>query len=177
MITIEGGIIWPNVPEAEITPVANSGEYLFLSIVGNDNNPIVTTVAPTIPVDAAKNAPTTTTETAKPPGKWPNTLAIVVNNSPAIFDLSSVMPINTNIKTASKVSIDWPAITLSFILLTTNEIFLVIAFSHPPGKSACCITGNSGYRNTDMSTLDTPCAINSLYCKLEVSITEWTIRP
>ena len=85
MITIEGGIIWPSVPEAEITPVANSGEYLFLSIVGNDNKPIVTTVAPTIPVDAAKNAPTTTTETAKPPGKWPNTLAIVVNNSPAIF--------------------------------------------------------------------------------------------
>ena len=69
MITIEGGIICPSVPEAEITPVANSGEYLFLSIVGKDNKPIVTTVAPTIPVDAAKKAPTTTTDTAKPPGK------------------------------------------------------------------------------------------------------------
>ena len=55
-----------SVPEAEITPVANSGEYLFLALLVMIINPIVTTVAPTIPVDAAKNAPTTTTETAKP---------------------------------------------------------------------------------------------------------------
>ena len=99
-------MIWPNVPEAEITPVANCGEYPFRNIVGRDNKPIVTTVAPTIPVEAARNAPTTTTDTAKPPGRPPKTRAIEVSKSFAIFDFSSVIPMRTNIKTASNVSID-----------------------------------------------------------------------
>ena len=105
-ITIEGGIICPNVPEAAITPVESSGEYPFLSMVGRDNKPMVTTVAPTIPVEAAKKAPTTTTDTARPPGKGPKTLAIVVSKSFAIFDLSNVIPIKTNIKTARRTSMD-----------------------------------------------------------------------
>ena len=99
-------MICPKVPDAAITPVESSGEYPFLSMVGRESKPIVTTVAPTMPVDAAKNAPTTTTETAKPPGKGPKTLAMVVSRSFAILDLSSVMPIKTNIKTASRTSID-----------------------------------------------------------------------
>jgi hypothetical protein len=32
---------------------------------------MVTTVAPTMPVEAAKKAPTTTTDTARPPGSGP----------------------------------------------------------------------------------------------------------
>ena len=105
---------------------------------------MVTTVAPTIPVDAAKKAPTTTTETAKPPGKGPKTRAIVVSKSFAILDLSNVMPINTNIKTASKTSIDCPAKTRSLIRLTIKEIFLSRAVSQPPLKSGSTILGKSG---------------------------------
>ena len=84
----------------------SSGEYPFRSIVGRESKPIVTTVAPTIPVDAAKKAPTTTTETANPPGNGPKTLAMVVSRSFAILDLSNVMPIKTNIKTARRTSMD-----------------------------------------------------------------------
>ena len=89
-----------------MTPVDSSGEYPFRNMVGNDSKPIVTTVAPTIPVDAAKNAPTTTTDTAKPPGKGPKTFAMVVSRSLAIFERSKVIPMSTNINTASSVSMD-----------------------------------------------------------------------
>jgi len=47
---------------------------------------MATTVAPTIPVDAARNAPTTTTDTARPPGSGPNTRAIVVSKSNNIIE-------------------------------------------------------------------------------------------
>ena len=114
------------------------------SIVGNDNKPMVTTVAPTIPVDAAKKAPTTTTETAKPPGKGPKTLAIVVSKSFAILDLPHVIPIKTNINTASKTSIDWPARTRSLIRFTMKEIFLSRAVSQPPLNNGSIIFGKSG---------------------------------
>ena len=65
--TIEGGIICPSVPEAAIVPVARPCEYLFFNIAGNEINPIATTVAPTIPVVAASNAPTKTTDIPRPP--------------------------------------------------------------------------------------------------------------
>ena len=92
---------------------------------------MVTTVAPTIPVEAAKNAPTTTTETAKPPGRGPNTRAIVVSKSLAIFERSRVMPIKTNIKTASNVSIDCPARTRSLIRFTMKDTLRSRATSQP----------------------------------------------
>ena len=144
MITIDGGIICPSVPDAEMTPVANCGEYLFRSMVGNDSSPIVTTVAPTIPVEAARKAPTTTTDTARPPGRPPKTRAMDVSRSFAIFDFSSVIPIRTNIRMARSVSIDWPAITRSFTRLTTKDNVLLTAFSHPPGNTGSVIRGKSG---------------------------------
>ena len=111
---------------------------------------MVTTVAPTIPVEAARKAPTTTTDTARPPGKGPNTLAIVVSKSFAILDLSKVIPIKTNIKTARRTSIDCPAKTRSLIRFTMNEIFLSKAVSHPPLNSGSIILGKSGYRKIDI---------------------------
>ena len=60
--TTYGGIICPNVPDEAITPVASLGSYPLFSIVGKLINPIVTTVAPTIPVEAASMPPTTITE-------------------------------------------------------------------------------------------------------------------
>ncbi len=46
-------------------------------MVGRLMRPIVTTVAPTMPVDAANSAPTNTTDTAKPPRMRPINTAIV----------------------------------------------------------------------------------------------------
>ena len=82
--TIEGGIICPSVPDAQIVPVARDGEYLFRIIEGREISPIATTVAPTIPVVAAKSAPTNTTEMPSPPGTGPKSPAIVISRSSAI---------------------------------------------------------------------------------------------
>ena len=116
-------------------------------MVGKLSSPMVTTVAPTMPVDAAKNAPTTTTETAKPPGSGPNTRAIVVSRSLAIFERSKVMPIITNINTASNTSIEAPDSTRSFIRLTMNEILVFIACSQPRSNTGWAILGKSGFLN------------------------------
>jgi hypothetical protein len=117
---------------------------------------MVTTVAPTMPVEAARNAPTMTMDTARPPGSGPKTRAIVVSRSSAILDRSSVMPIITNISTASSVSIDWPAMTRSFMRLTMKDRLRSIASSQPPGNRASSIRGNSGYRNRDMASTGDP---------------------
>ncbi|GIS87878.1 MAG: hypothetical protein CM1200mP18_05880 [Gammaproteobacteria bacterium] len=47
---------------------------------------MATTVAPTIPVVAANNAPTNTTDIPNPPGTGPNNCAIVTNKSSAMRD-------------------------------------------------------------------------------------------
>ena len=60
----------------------------------------MTTVAPTIPVDAAINAPTRRTDIPSPPLKFPNKLPMECSRSPAILDFSSITPINTNKGTA-----------------------------------------------------------------------------
>ncbi len=117
---------------------------------------MVTTVAPTIPVEAARNAPTTTIDTARPPGSGPKTRAMVVSRSLAIFERSSVMPISTNISTASSVSIDWPASTRSFIRLTMKLRLRSSARSQPPSSSGWVMTGKSGYRKCEIACRATP---------------------
>ena len=112
-------------------------------------------------LEAAKNAPTITIETAKPPGNGPNTLAIVVSNSSAILDRSNTMPIMTNINTASSVSIDCPANTRSFIRFTRNPILRSIAFSQPCGNKASATRGKSGFLNTDITSGLMPSAIRA----------------
>ncbi len=47
---------------------------------------MATTVAPTIPVVAARSAPTNTTEIPRPPGTGPKSPAIVISRSSAIRD-------------------------------------------------------------------------------------------
>ncbi len=113
-------------------------------MVGRLKSPMATTVAPTMPVEAAKNAPTTTTDTAKPPGKGPKTRAIVVSKSLAIFERSSVMPIKTNIKTARSVSIEAPANTRSFIRLTMKDTLRSTAISQPRSNTGWATRGKSG---------------------------------
>ena len=137
-------MICPRVPEAEITPVANSGEYLLRSMVGRDSSPMVTTVAPTIPVEAARKAPTTTTETARPPGRAPKTRAIEVSRSWAIRERSREMPMRMNMATARSSSMEGPASTRSFIRLTMNVRMRKKAPSTPFSKTGTVSVGRSG---------------------------------
>ena len=102
---IDGGIIWPSVPDAQIVPVEISTEYPRRSIVGNDSSPIVTTVAPTIPVLAASNIPTSVTAIPSPPRSDPKSALSVSSKSSAIRARSRVTPMKTNSGTATSVSL------------------------------------------------------------------------
>ena len=102
--TIDGGMIWPRVPDALIVPVASAGLYLLRSITGSEISPMATTVAPTMPVVAASNAPTKTTEMPRPPGMRPKSWAMVISRSSAIFDRSSIMPMKMKSGIAISVS-------------------------------------------------------------------------
>ena len=74
-------------------------------MVGTARSPMVTTVAPTIPVDAPKRAPTNTTEMARPPFIRPNSSPMVSRRSSASPDLSSMTPMKTNRGTARRVTL------------------------------------------------------------------------
>ncbi len=78
--------------------------YFCFIITGKDKRPIVTTVAPTIPVLAANNAPTIITEIPKPPFTFLNKADIESKRFSAIFDFSNIIPMNINIGIATKVS-------------------------------------------------------------------------
>ena len=92
------------MPEAKIVPVAIFISYFCFNITGSDKRPIVTTVAPTIPVLAASRAPTIITEIPKPPFTFLNKEAIESKRFSAILDFSNIIPININIGIATKVS-------------------------------------------------------------------------
>ena len=66
---------------------------------------MVTTVAPTTPVDAASSAPTITTEMPSPPGRWPKTLLMVVSSCSAMPERSSITPMKMNSGTATSTSL------------------------------------------------------------------------
>ena len=138
---------------------------------------MVTTVAPTMPVDAARKAPTTTIDTAKPPGSGPNTRAIVVSRSLAILERSSVMPMRTNIKTASSVSMDWPASTRSLIRFTIKDTLRSRAVSQPCGNTGRPSRGKSGYRKTDIVSGLTPEFTRSRNSAEDLSIAWWIRSP
>ena len=98
-------MICPSVPEAAITPVATVGGYPCRSIGGRLMRPMVMTVAPTIPVEAASSAPTMTTETAIPPRTDPKRLAMLLSIRSASPLFSSMMPIKTKSGTASSTEL------------------------------------------------------------------------
>ena len=66
---------------------------------------MVTTVAPTIPVEAASSAPTTETEMPSPPRRLPNSWPMVSSSSSATLERSSITPMNTNRGTAISTSL------------------------------------------------------------------------
>ena len=61
-----------------------------------------------------------------------------------MFERSSVMPIRTNIRMASSVSMDCPAITRSLILLTTKDSVRSTARSQPWENTGSMMRGKSG---------------------------------
>ena len=99
-------MICPSVPDEQMIPVASFGSYPALSIDGRLSSPIVTTVAPTIPVEAASTAPTAITEIPSPPRIWPNSRPIVSSSCSAMRERSSITPIKTNSGTATRTSFD-----------------------------------------------------------------------
>ena len=72
-------------------------------MVGSDIRPMVTTVAPTMPVEAASIMPTRVTEMPSPPRSEPNSRAMASSRVSATLDFSSSTPISTNKGTASRV--------------------------------------------------------------------------
>ncbi len=69
---------------------------------GYVNNPRVTTLAPTIPVLAANNAPTITTDIAKPLSVLLNKAFISFIKLSAIFVFSKIKPIKMKSGTAKR---------------------------------------------------------------------------
>ena len=81
---------------------------------------MVTTVAPTIPVEAASNMPTITTPIPSPPLVDPKSSPIDCNSPAAILVFSSIIPIKINKGTATKGSL----IIVPNILWGKNPIIL-----------------------------------------------------
>ena len=72
-------------------------------MLGSDISPMVTTVAPTMPVEAAINMPTNTTVIASPPRKRCSRLDSAPSRPSAILVFSSTTPMKTNRGTAIRV--------------------------------------------------------------------------
>ena len=87
-----------------MVPVDSELAYLLRIIAGNEIRPMATTVAPTMPVVAARRAPTKITEMPRPPGTGPNNCAMVTSRSSASFERCSMMPMKMNNGMAIRVS-------------------------------------------------------------------------
>ena len=77
---MDGGMIWPSVPDAATMPPARRSPYPALSSDGRAMTVSVATDAPTTPVEAASTPPTSTTATPRPPGT-PRKQALSPRNS------------------------------------------------------------------------------------------------
>ena len=66
---------------------------------------MVTTVAPTTPVEAARMAPTITTEKPRPPRRRPKSWPMVTSRLSAMPERSSTSPMKMNSGTATSVSL------------------------------------------------------------------------
>jgi hypothetical protein len=74
-------------------------------MVGSTINPMVTVVAPTTPLAAASNTPTTITDSPRPPGSRPNNRPMVSRSSSAMRERSSITPMKTNSGMARSTSL------------------------------------------------------------------------
>ena len=65
----------------------------------------MTTVAPTIPVEAASSMPTSVTDRPRPPGRRPNSSPMVSSSCSESLERSSITPMKTNSGTATSTSL------------------------------------------------------------------------
>ncbi len=93
-------MIWPSVPQAQISPDAVRLSTPAPSRVGRLRDPSMTMVAPMIPVEAAIRAETTTTESASAERVPPNSRLMLVSIRSACRERSSSTPTSTNSGTA-----------------------------------------------------------------------------
>jgi hypothetical protein len=98
-------MICPRVPVEATNPVEKLFSYPWLIKIGKDIKPIVTTVAPTMPVLAASKAPTIIIDTDNPPLIPLKAFAIFSSIFAAIPDFSRIVPIKINRGTASNVTL------------------------------------------------------------------------
>jgi hypothetical protein len=66
---------------------------------------MVTTVAPTMPVEAASSAPTAITDRPRPPRRVPNSRPMVMSSASAMPERSSIMPMKMKSGTATSTSL------------------------------------------------------------------------
>ena len=66
---------------------------------------MVTTVAPTMPVEAASTVPTRTTEIPRPPRMSPKSRPMVTSSCSAMPDRSSIIPMKMKSGTATSTSL------------------------------------------------------------------------
>ncbi|MNU02175.1 hypothetical protein D3C72_2458020 [compost metagenome] len=74
-------------------------------MAGSEIRPMVTTVAPTTPVEAASRAPTRMTERPRPPRRLPKSLPMVSSNCSAMPLRSSMTPMKMKSGTATSTSL------------------------------------------------------------------------
>ena len=74
-------------------------------MVGSTISPMVTVVAPTMPLAAASSTPTISTAMARPPVREPNSRPMVSSRSSAICERSSITPMKMNSGIASSTSL------------------------------------------------------------------------
>ena len=74
-------------------------------MAGSEISPMVTTVAPTTPVDAASSAPTSTTEMPSPPRRLPKSFPMVSSSFSAMPERSRMTPMKTKSGTATSTSL------------------------------------------------------------------------
>ena len=74
-------------------------------MAGSEIRPMVTTVAPTTPVEAASKAPTMITEKPSPPRTLPNSLPMVTSRRSAMPERSSTTPMKMKSGTATRTSL------------------------------------------------------------------------
>ncbi len=101
MTTMEGGIMVPSEPPAQIVPEISDFSYLLATMAGIASRPTITSTAPTMPVPAAKIAHMLMVASASPPGKRPSHSFITSKTRRPIPEFSSTAPMKMNSGTAA----------------------------------------------------------------------------
>ena len=104
--TIEGGIIVPRDPPAQIVPEIKPLSYAYFNMTGIARRPTTVSVAPITPEEAANITHITMVPIAKPPGKRRVHKCTASKSRSAIPERSSIAPMKMNKGTAARTKFD-----------------------------------------------------------------------